>query len=1096
MADKPAPTAKSKVDQLFPGLKAAVKSKRAWKTFIRCWIVLTTVLVLMVADKSSRTMGQQASFFCVFVALMLPPSLALSVFFVAITTLLTGMLLGWAWGNAAMASAHNVRSATLLAQQQQQFKASLNPKIPVALQQQIAVFHGVFLDPRSSAVYGAFLFIGTFFLGAIRAYIPNLAILTIFATIVLDVVCTTGPLLPTTQYTLAKAFILPTVFYVAVAIGGIILIFPESLSHVWLSALVDDFWTHALELLRLQGQALQLQPSDHETWRELYAKVSEVRLELIQGADSLSSQLGLIGLDFSVGRLGPEDLRRMLGELRSLFFRTGSIQSFQAYVNDRNAFEQRTSEVELQDAQRFHTLHRKINEREKEHGHDLDSLVPILAECSASLRTACDDTINTCISWITECNSKRWRNLFRKQNTEQEQERHRKLVDEARGLEAALTEFRDVQRIMLVGPYKKFFDPKTKKLLKNDKMFASRSLFTCFVFIDTLDAFAEQLLKFLQLVIELDSQRRKTRFWFPGRIAKDTITGSGYKSSAGPFPMGTANDPTRFDSATETDNSSENPSESIVAPSSTKEKPAKPELFRETRLPARRNPDAFPPHTAFGKIWVKLGAFLRFFKSPEGIFAMRHAILSLALWIPAVCKPTAWFYYENKGLWALIMGQLGLAIYAGDQILNFLVRIIGTIIGLLLGMVVWYIGAGRGPGNAYGIVIASTFFLAPFLFLRISLPPQQMALWMMIGITIVFVAGYSWVNTHLNAIGNPGYGVTLGWKRALLVIIGFTAGFIVMLFPNPISSRVLVRKSIAAILNETGNIFATEIEAFLAEEASARKSANTDQDIKDDSEKHIDEESEKASKKEDRIKTTGRRALAIATRLKEIRPSLTFARFEPQLSGSWPSEDYGKLFELEARCLSSLILLITSFGKLDEKWCSVLVHKTPFMNPNFLSDVFSTIAVLSASLMHGHPLPAYLPSLRDRLIYHETHSFRGKMFNYSFKDTKYNTPVEKDNQLEESDTNDSAGPSKLDGASVGIEAEELTLDVLNDEHLPAHSAAIVSLSSLISRIDEMGEIIRKLCGEGTLKGYDSLQRFYIDQERVAGGGLFEVESRH
>src|SRR5258708_15679073 len=50
---------------------------------------------------------------------------------------------------------------------------------------QISSFYSLF---RSSAVYGAFFFVGTFGLGVIRAYIPNLALLTILATIVLDVV--------------------------------------------------------------------------------------------------------------------------------------------------------------------------------------------------------------------------------------------------------------------------------------------------------------------------------------------------------------------------------------------------------------------------------------------------------------------------------------------------------------------------------------------------------------------------------------------------------------------------------------------------------------------------------------------------------------------------------------------------------------------------------------------------------------------------------------------------------------------------------------------------------------------------------------------
>lgn len=38
-----------------------------------------------------------------------------------------------------------------------------------------------------------------------------------------------------------------------------------------------------------------------------------------------------------------------------------------------------------------------------------------------------------------------------------------------------------------------------------------------------------------------------------------------------------------------------------------------------------------------------------------------------------------------------------------------------------------------------------------------------------------------------------------------------------MLFPNPVSSRVLVRKTLAAVAGEVGHIFAGEVEAFLAE---------------------------------------------------------------------------------------------------------------------------------------------------------------------------------------------------------------------------------------------------------------------------------------
>ena len=46
------------------------------------------------------------------------------------------------------------------------------------------------------------------------------------------------------------------------------------------------------------------------------------------------------------------------------------------------------------------------------------------------------------------------------------------------------------------------------------------------------------------------------------------------------------------------------------------------------------------------------------------------------------------------------------------------------------------------------------------------------------------------------------------------------------MFPVPLSSRVLVRKTLAGAIREIGHIFAGEVEAFLAEEARARRGIN------------------------------------------------------------------------------------------------------------------------------------------------------------------------------------------------------------------------------------------------------------------------------
>ena len=261
-----------------------------------------------------------------------------------------------------------------------------------------------------------------------------------------------------------------------------------------------------------------------------------------------------------------------------LTFLDRGLCSFQNLVNETNIAdeeeEKRVESLSHSDgtsgtADRYQTLMRNIREREIQHGHDFDSLIPILASSSADLRRACENGVTCVMDWFQNCNSRRLTTYFSKPDNSVIQERHDKLVDELNELQAALEEFRSVHRSKLVQPYERFFDPETKRLLKNPdekKMFASRfvlcyrgvswlnllirSLFTCFVFLDTLDAFAEHLLEVLKMVVDIDTRRPKPKIWFPGRLdkVKDNINDTQVEDNVGHYAMGTATDPTSFDS--------------------------------------------------------------------------------------------------------------------------------------------------------------------------------------------------------------------------------------------------------------------------------------------------------------------------------------------------------------------------------------------------------------------------------------------------------------------------------------------------------------------------------------------------------------------
>ncbi|KAF7330042.1 hypothetical protein MKEN_00268300 [Mycena kentingensis (nom. inval.)] len=1073
----------------FGWVKPAISKRRTLKTWTRSLLVLAGTLVLLVVNPSLRSMGQ-AGFFASIIAILLPPSFALSFFILAVLTLLVGMLLGWAWGAAAMASALHVQDQALLVQRITAFRqaaaASNSTAAASAVQLQEQIFHGYFLDTGVSAVYGVFFFIGTLVMGVVRARVPRLVLTGIFGTIVLDVMCTIGPLLPSANYTVAKQFLIPACYYVAIAVASLILIFPESANHVWLTTVDTAFFGPASAILAIQSDALHSQPSDHAKWATGVAKSAAARAGLSARLAGLSAQIGLIDMEISMGRLGPADLRRLSPEIRALGFRAAGLLAFQTAVSDIHVDDKKdaaarslapspdgTPKLSAHET-RFSRRRRVMADREAAHGHALDDLVPILASSSKPLRNACEEGMKRLKVWLNECDSGRWTTLVKKRSAEDIEKSHAALVGVTDSLEAALKTWRVEGRVELIKPYERFFDPGTGKLKpefgawgnkENKEMFAVRSLFICFVFCDSIDVFAARLHRVLALAVDLDTRRPHPRLWFPSGLGKTwrKIT-SRAPTTAGenPLTLGTERNPAVFDedeAEAESEPSSGDASETAVETAPEDEK---------ARPPARKNPDARAPTSFLGKLSVRLGSFLHFFATDEGIFALRHALLSLALWIPAVVPSSAWFYYSNKGLWALIMGQMALATYAGDQLASIATRIVGTGLGLLLGLVIWYISA---PGLKTGTRTRS-WLLRPRSSLQLS----------------IFVVGFSWIDAHLAILpgSSQGVGINLGWRRAVLVIVGFVAAGIMMLFPRPSSGRVLVRRTLAASLQELGCLFGLEVEAFLAEEAKA-KAGHVEREQVD----YLDEQpSGTVSAKEKRVRKVSGRILTVMQRLQGLAPSLATARWEPQVQGLWPYEQYQFLHQKTLKLATSIALLGGAFSKLDPTWCSILVERTPFLNPSLLSDIFSTIDILSHALQTGCPIPASLPLLRERLLlYHETlirALYHTKKDEPALAMPEQRGDSEADTNSE--DTDDHATElvaGKVDGASIGF--EQLSLSVLMDEQLPTHSTAVVALSSILSALDDIAAIVRELCGEKTFTGFDALQHEYMGRDEAAIG---------
>ena len=130
---------------------------------------------------------------------------------------------------------------------------------------ELEIFQGAFLDirsvinqgvkysrssyPRSSAVFGVFLGIGSLLFAAIRAYYKPLVFMSIFGTIAIDIFCvrhskiyrlflilpqTIGPLFPFTEYNILNGLLIPVSMYIAIAVVVTILVFPRTAHHAFL----------------------------------------------------------------------------------------------------------------------------------------------------------------------------------------------------------------------------------------------------------------------------------------------------------------------------------------------------------------------------------------------------------------------------------------------------------------------------------------------------------------------------------------------------------------------------------------------------------------------------------------------------------------------------------------------------------------------------------------------------------------------------------------------------------------------------------------------------------------------------------------------
>ncbi|BGP35025.1 hypothetical protein JCM10296v2_006855 [Rhodotorula toruloides] len=1090
--------------ELPPSFVAASQKRAKWiarQHLFRAMVVFLANFVLMLEPASEQVFGQ-ASFFGMIVAIMLPPTFPVQVFLFVSAMLVLGMCLGWAWGCAAMAAGLKARSQVILAAAVQRAQTSVASATNPDVAYSSTIFHGNFLDTRSTVCFGVFLGVGTFFFGLIRAAAPKLMLLAIFGTIVVDVMCSYGPLFPVNQYTLATTFLIPTACYIAVALAGTVLLFPRTLNSSWTTDLVDKVLLPILQRAQMHSKLLSTPPpqsdsgSSDSEWSKLGSVVSSTQEASSAGLEGLLGMLGMMELEISYGRLSAKDLKHLVEPLRELHNRSVLLGALWSTVEARFkravAFERAalasdetsTSTEKEKPKQRRHAQHgedgketgrsetarmqrlrRTLKNAERENQHDLAALLPIFADASQEMRAANDAALLSAMEWLTTQNEGRWSWIWRQGAPQrEEEERLAQLEKQVLHLEDALREYRWKRREAIVEPFRDFFDPATGLLRPigqrgdstngGGRLFAPGSLFAVLSASDNLVVYSQAVVAFTRDIRGLAQQRRRNKLWFPTGLRRigNLVRGRGPITNV--VPDGDNPDDLQ-DHADSEDDSDDSTLASVKEKKAEKAKKGDADFFNDA-APRCRDPDARAPRNAVQRGSLLVYRFFHWWTSPNAVFALKYTAASIVCWLPQVFKTTAWLSYSQKVLWTLITAQVRSPIPAhfditanGDQFLSTVQRILGTALGLVWGMGEsnpWYVGSANGPGTRPGVGAALFILMLPLVAARLFAPPASTMIAIMMAVTSSLVVGYSWQDEHLPQYGNPGVGYSVAWRRGLLVIIGAAVALFFMLLP-PQSSRVLVRRTHARCIEELGQLYTSIVSSWIEEDVRTTK------------------EGESAGEDGYRVftpafrKAARARMLALRVKLNASKTTIFQSSYEPSLRGEWPQEQYLHLLMLQLGLLQALGQLGQALIRLQSEWRRQLVQDTAFLNQPLIADVTSTFYLISLALRQGSPLPEATPGpLLDRLLYHDR---RLRML------TDDPAPGHEDE-----DEHAHAKHVDFEGARVG--GFEFTFDVLRDELFGTYASALEALSNILLDTDELEIAIKGLVGEVHFPGYSVL----------------------
>ncbi|KZT00914.1 uncharacterized protein LAESUDRAFT_523085 [Laetiporus sulphureus 93-53] len=539
-----------------------------------------------------------------------------------------------------------------------------------------------------------------------------------------------------------------------------------------------------------------------------------------------------------------------------------------------------------------------------------EHFVVLLNESCDELLGVCAETIRSVKGWIMRV---RQGSFAMPRTIEQMRAEHlAHLTQTKENIKLALERFRNDYRHRVLDPYRSAFDPShVRSPGGSTEPPPHRYLFHCYVYQYHLIRFASIIIEILDEMIRLEENYKKSRLWMPMLPFKKLIDLNAYDTTA--LEQNDDEDPERIPGI-------------------------EPEWEEDLGMASRRNPDALPPRNLFEQVMSWIHDLIQALAGGNSLFALKAGLLTIILCIPSFLRRSAAFAYDERFVWGIFMGQLTLARFRGDTTFGLVARLVSTFLGSVVGLVLWYISAGKGHGNPYGFAATFGVCFPAFYFGRLYWPgpPMVNAIFF---VTVALVLGFSWQNTHYPLIFHF-YGWSLAWRRFVLVTAGVTAAFLFSFLPPSTTLRRYQRTMLSRTVAELGAVYCS-IVSFA--NTRGRHEVNRDEIV--------------------------RALVAIRMKLKRSIVLRNNIIYEFSLRGRWPSKRYQRILELQIQTAFLLGQLMSVVEHLDHAWSRAFLRRTRLLDADFQGDVLAVISMVSTALRTGNPLPQITPCpLVDRFM--------------------------------------------------------------------------------------------------------------------------------